>query len=161
MESEFNHPLFGGEGERQHSKEPYQARKAKSQFDFGGKKKYDQRKAESHKQMKDLFEGDHDHIEKQITHEVEHHHHQTKDSFDPFNDSDFKMLGAVDNIDKEMGMVLAEEKAGSEVPLNLVEVKKLEQNGKTLLDEITSGLKSYGKEKFWRKKKFFVDHNGF
>jgi hypothetical protein len=31
----------------------------------------------------------------------------------------------------------------------------------TLLDEITSGLKTYGKEKFWRKKPFFVQHNGF
>ena len=57
--------------------------------------------------------------------------------------------------------MLVEEKDAYQKPLNNVEVKKLEDSSKTLLDEITSGLKSYGKEKFWRKKKFFVDHNGF
>ena len=66
------------------------------------------------------------------------------DLFDPFNDKEFATMGGVDNIDKEMSIMLAEEKDAFQKPLNNVEVKKLEDNGKTLLDEITSGLKSYG-----------------
>jgi len=37
----------------------------------------------------------------------------------------------------------------------------MESEGKGLLAEITSGLNTYGKEKFWRKKEFFSSHNGF
>lgn len=73
---------------------------------------------------------------------------------------DFNVAGGND-IDKEMAIFAQEEKDALQTPLNNAEVKKMTAASMTLLDEITSGLKTYGKEKFWRKKPFFVQHNGF
>jgi|DEB0MinimDraft_12_1074336.scaffolds.fasta_scaffold98981_1 hypothetical protein len=55
----------------------------------------------------------------------------------------------------------AEENDAFNTPLNSKEMVRMENEGKGLLSEITSGLKTYGKEKFWRKKNFFAQHNGF
>lgn len=85
---------------------------------------------------------------------------QTSLTGDPYNDSDFSMVGTSD-IDKEMAIFAQEEKDALQTPLNNAEIKKMESNSKSLLDEITSGLQTYGKDKFWRNKKFFVQHNGF
>lgn len=79
---------------------------------------------------------------------------------DPYNDKDFNLAGGSE-IDKEMAVFANEEKDALNTPLNNAEIKRLETNSKSLLDEITSGLKSYGKDRFWRNKAFFVQHNGF
>lgn len=65
------------------------------------------------------------------------------------------------DIDKEMAIFAQEEKDALNTPLNTAEIHRMEDTSKTLLDEITSGLSSYGKDKFWRQKNFFVQHNGF
>ena len=49
----------------------------------------------------------------------------------------------------------AEENDAFNTPLNSKEMRKMETQGRNLLQEITSGLKTYGKDKFWRKKNFF------
>jgi hypothetical protein len=49
------------------------------------------------------------------------------------------MVGTSD-IDKEMAIFAQEEKDALQTPLNNAEIKKMESNSKSLLDEITSGL---------------------
>lgn len=65
------------------------------------------------------------------------------------------------DIDKEFASMAAEENDAFNTPLNSKEMRKMEAEGKGLLAEITSGLQTYGKDKFWRKKTFFAQHNGF
>ena len=60
-----------------------------------------------------------------------------------------------------MAQFANEEKDALSTPLNNAEIQRMENSSKTLLDEITSGLKTYGKDRFWRQKPFFVQHNGF
>ena len=79
---------------------------------------------------------------------------------DVYNDNDFNLAGGMD-IDKEFASFAQEEKEAYSAPLNSKEVTKMENSSKSLLEEITSGLKTYGKDKFWRQKPFFVQHNGF
>lgn len=76
------------------------------------------------------------------------------------NDNDFNMAGGAD-FDKEMSVFAQEEKDAFSSPLDKTEVKKMEDSSKGLLEEITSGLQTYGKDKFWRKNPFFAKHNGF
>jgi len=79
---------------------------------------------------------------------------------DPYSDNDFSLSG-INDMDKEMAIFAQEEKDALRTPLNTAEIHRMESSSKTLLDEITSGLKTYGKDKFWRQKPFFVQHNGF
>ena len=65
------------------------------------------------------------------------------------------------DIDKEFASMAAEEKDAFMTPLNKKELRKMETSSKSLMSEITTGLDSYGKGKFWRNKKFFRDHIGF
>ena len=48
-----------------------------------------------------------------------------------------------------------EEKKAFSTPLSAQEMSKMESTGKNLLKDITSGMKEYGKEQFWRKNPFF------
>ena len=74
-------------------------------------------------------------------------------------DNDFNSAGGAE-FDKEMAVFATEEKEALSTPLDRQEVQKMESNSKTLLEEITSGLNSYGQDKFWRKKPFFKKHLG-
>jgi hypothetical protein len=77
--------------------------------------------------------------------------HQGADLFDETYKQELIKNGDVLNsIDNEMATMVSEENDAYQAPLNAVEVQKLEESSKTLLDEITSGLKTYGKNKFWR-----------
>jgi hypothetical protein len=55
----------------------------------------------------------------------------------------------------------SEEKKAFSTPLSAQEMTKMESSGKNLLKDITSGMKEYGKDQFWRKNPFFKKHNGF
>merc|ERR1712167_34965 len=79
---------------------------------------------------------------------------------DPYYDVDLKSVKLGD-IDKEFASMAAEEKDAFMSPLNKKELRKMEVSSKSLMSEITTGLESYGKNKFWRNKKFFRDHIGF
>jgi outer membrane biosynthesis protein TonB len=79
---------------------------------------------------------------------------------DSYYDIDLKSMKLGD-IDKEFASMAAEEKDAFTTPLNKKELKKMEASSKSLMGEITTGLDSYGKNKFWRNKKFFREHIGF
>jgi hypothetical protein len=79
---------------------------------------------------------------------------------DPYYDVDFKAVKLGD-IDREFATMAEEEKDAFMTPLNKKELRKMEASSKNLMGEITTGLDSYGKNKFWRSKKFFRDHIGF
>jgi len=81
-------------------------------------------------------------------------------SSDPYYDVDFKSVKLGD-IDKEFASMAEEEKDAFMTPLNKKELRKMESTSKSLMGEITTGLDTYGKNKFWRQKKFFRDHIGF
>ena len=85
---------------------------------------------------------------------------EDKKGGDPYYDVDLKSVKLGD-IDKEFSSMAAEEKDAFMTPLNKKELRKMETSSKSLMGEITTGLESYGKNKFWRNKKFFRDHIGF
>jgi len=144
-----------------HDKDTYADRKAKSQNVIHGKDTFAGRKADSHDQLKQMFDIEDETKDIQASFD-RNDQRDSQDIFDPYFDNELKKsAGGLDSIDREMNMMLAEEKQAIQTPLNTVEVEKLESGSKTLLDEITSGLGSYGKNKFWRSKKFFTDKNGF
>jgi hypothetical protein len=77
-----------------------------------------------------------------------------KESGDPYSDIELNAANAIE-VDKELASMQAEENDAFNTPLNSKEMRKMETQGRNLLQEITSGLKTYGKDKFWRKKNFF------
>ena len=62
---------------------------------------------------------------------------------------------------ESMNTFAAEEKKAFATPLSSSEMEKMEKNGKSLMQEITSGMKEYGAHQFWRENPFFRKHNGF
>ena len=79
------------------------------------------------------------------------------DSRDPYMDVDFN----TDELKESMNSYAVEEKKAFSTPLSSSEMQKMEQNGKSLMQEITSGMKEYGATQFWRENPFFKKHNGF
>ena len=69
-----------------------------------------------------------------------------------FNDSELK---------ESMNTFAEEEKKAFSTPLSASEMTKMEKSGKSLMKEITSGMKEYGAKQFWRENPFFKKHNGF
>lgn len=65
---------------------------------------------------------------------------ESVDSKDPYMDVDFKS----DELRDSMNSYAAEEKKAFSTPLSSSEMKNMEKNGKSLMEEITSGMKEYG-----------------
>lgn len=59
---------------------------------------------------------------------------------DPFSDVEMNSAASFENVDKELATMNAEEKDAFATPLNSKEMHKMEESGKSLLQEITSGL---------------------
>lgn len=79
-----------------------------------------------------------------------------KSKGDPYSSSelaeDSKMF------DEDMANFNKQEKSELKSSINAGELEEIQKNGKNLFSEITSGMKDYGKNQFWRKKKFFQEH---
>ena len=83
---------------------------------------------------------------------------EKNDGGDIYFDKEFKS----EELQDAMNSYQEEENAAFKEPLRASDMEKMEQSGKSLYAEITSGMSNpVGKGQFWKDKEFFRKHNGY
>lgn len=83
---------------------------------------------------------------------------EKQDGGDIYFDKEFKS----EELQDAMNSYQEEENVAFKEPLRASDMEKMEQSGKSLYQEITSGMSNpVGRGQFWKDKEFFRKHNGY